>query len=222
MVEALFAFRSGNSLLHKANAGAKIIFLFAFSFFVFWGSPQSAQEIFSRPIVVRIALCFAISAALFFLAGANWKSLLHLRFVFVIGAMVTAVKMIGAPDGVLADGAASGLLYTVRFFVSALAAQCVFETTSMVQIQESLRLPTIAALAINFIPQIFSEWQKIKLAARARTNAKYGAGKQGGPCGKRRANLFAAAALFLFELEALFLCMLQKAETTRKAVENRS
>lgn len=209
MVAALFSYRRGASPLHKANAGAKIIFLFAFSVFVFWGTPQGAQEIFSRPVAFRLALCFAASAALFFLAGANFKSLCRLRFVFIIGAMVTAVKMIGSSGDALADGAASGFLYTARFFVSTLAAQCVFETTSMVQIQESLRLPTLVALAINFIPQIFNEWEKIKLAARARTSAR------------TRGKAFAAAALFLYELEALLLAMLQKAETTRKAVANR-
>ena len=210
MVAALFSYRRGASPLHKANAGAKIIFLFAFSVFVFWGTPQGAQEIFSRPLAARLAFCFAASAAMFFLAGANFKSLAALRFVFVIGAMVTAVKMIGSGAGALKDAAASGFLYTARFFVSTLAAQCVFETTSMVQIQETLRLPLVVSLAINFIPQIFSEWEKIKLAARARTSAK------------RRKSVVGAAILFLYELQALLLAMLQKAETTRKAVANRS
>lgn len=209
MVAALFSYRPGSSLLHKANAGAKIIFLFAFSVFVFWGNPQSAEEILSPLMVARTALCFVASAALFFLSGANWKSLSALRFVFAIGAMVTALKILGLPLEQLADGAAYGLLYTERFFISALAAQCVFETTTMVQIQESLRLPLVVALAINFIPQIFSEWEKVKLASRARTSLS------------ARKNPIKACALFLLGLQALLLVMLQKAETTRRAVANR-
>ena len=210
MVAALFSYRRGSSLLHKANAGAKIIFLFAFSVFVFWGrTPDTAKEIFCAASIARTAICFAASAALFFLAGANWKSLLRLRFVLYIGLMVTALKIIGTPAASWADGAAYGLLYTARFLASALAAQCVFETTTMVQIQEALRLPLVVTLTINFIPQIFGEWEKIKLAARARTSPN------------ARKNPAKACALFLSQLQALLLVMLQKAETTRRAVANR-
>ena len=143
------------------------------------------------------------------MAGANWKSLFALRYVFVFGLLVTLAKIIGASAESLPFASASGLLYTARFFISALAAQCVFETTTMVQIQEALRLPLVAVLAINFIPQIFSEWEKIKLAARARV-----------PKAARK-NPIRACALFVSQLEALLLSMLQKAETTRKAVANR-
>lgn len=210
MVAALFSYRRGSSLLHKANAGFKIIFLFAFSLFVFWGkAPDTAKEIFCASTIVRTAICLAASAAMFFLAGANWKSLLGLRFVIYIGLMMTALKIIATPADSWADGAAYGLLYTARFLTSALAAQCVFETTTMVQIQDALHLPLVVTLCINFIPQIFSEWEKIKLAARARTNAK------------TQKNPAKACALFLGQLQALLFVMLQKAETTRRAVANR-
>ena len=198
---ALFSYRRGGTPLHKAPALLKMIFLFALSFFVFWESPRTAA--------LRCALSFAASAALFFLSGANWKGLLKLRFVFYIGLMVFALKIIGTPAAAWADSAAYALLYTARFFVSALAAQCVFEATTMLQMQEALRLPLVVTLSINFIPQIFSEWQKIKLAARSRTSAR------------RRKSLFGAASLALFELQALLFVMLEKAETKRKALENR-
>lgn len=210
MVAALFSYRRGSSLLHKANAGLKIIFLFAFSAFVFWGrAPDTAKEIFCAPIIARTAICFAASAALFFLAGANWKSLAALRFVLYIGLMLASLKIIATPAASWADGAAYALLYTARFLTSALAAQCVFETTTMVQVQDSLRLPFFVTLSINFIPQIFSEWEKIKLASRSRV-PKTALKKP-----------IKACALFLRQLQALLLAMLQKAETTRKAVANR-
>ena len=198
---ALFSYRKGGSPLHKAPALLKMIFLFALNFFVFWESPRTAA--------LRCALAFLASAALFFLSGANWKGLLKLRFVLYIGLMVFALKIIGTPAAAWTDSAAYALLYTARFFVSALAAQCVFETTTMLQMQEALRLPLVVTLAINFIPQIFSEWQKIKLAARSRTSAR------------RRKSLFGAASLALFEMQALLFVMLEKAETKRKALENR-
>lgn len=198
---ALFSYRRGTSPLHKAPAFLKMIFLFALNFFVFWESPRTAA--------LRCALAFLASAALFFLSGANWKGLLKLRFVLYIGLMVFALKIIGSPAASWAESAAYALLYTARFFVSALAAQCVFETTTMLQMQEALRLPLVVTLAINFIPQIFSDWQKIKLAARSRTSAH------------RRKSLFGAASIALFELQALLFVMLEKAETKRKALENR-
>lgn len=198
---ALFSYRRGTSPLHKAPALLKMIFLFALNFFVFWESPRTAA--------LRCALSFAASASLFFLSGANWKGLLKLRFVFYIGLMVFALKTIGSSAASWADSAAYALLYTARFFVSALAAQCVFETTTMLQMQEALRLPLVVTLAINFIPQIFSEWQKIKLAARSRSSAR------------RRKSIFGAASMALFELQALLFVMLEKAETKRKALENR-
>lgn len=198
---ALFSYRRGTSPLHKAPALLKMIFLFALNFFVFWESPRTAA--------LRCALSFAASASLFFLSGANWKGLLKLRFVLYIGLMVFALKIIGSPAASWTDNAAYALLYTARFFVSALAAQCVFETTTMLQMQEALRLPLVVTLAINFIPQIFSEWQKIKLAARSRTSAR------------RRKSIFGAASIALFEMQALLFVMLEKAETKRKALENR-
>ena len=198
---ALFSYRRGTSPLHKAPSLLKMIFLFALNFFVFWESPRTAA--------LRCALSFAASASLFFLSGANWKGLLKLRFVFYVGLMVFALKIIGTPAAAWAGSAAYALLYTARFFVSALAAQCVFETTTMLQMQEALRLPLVVTLAINFIPQIFSEWQKIKLAARSRTSAR------------RRKSIFGAASIALFEMQALLFVMLEKAETKRKALENR-
>ncbi len=198
---ALFSYKRGTSPLHKAPSLLKMIFLFALNFFVFWESPRTAA--------LRCALSFAASASLFFLSGANWKGLLKLRFVLYIGLMVFALKIIGSPAASWAGSAAYALLYTARFFVSALAAQCVFETTTMLQMQEALRLPLVVTLSINFIPQIFSEWQKIKLAARSRTSAR------------RRKSIFGAASIALFEMQALLFVMLEKAETKRKALENR-
>ena len=83
----------------------------------------------------------------------------------------------------------------------------VFETTSMIQIQDSLHLPRIIALSINFIPQIFYEWNKIRLASRARRT--------------KTKNPIKKVAAFLYELESLFFVMLNKAENVRRAVENR-
>ena len=200
----LFSYRRGNSVMHRINAGIKILFLIAFSFFVFW-NPLSNQNdsLVNKTVLINLSVCFLISWICFFLAGANWKSLVLLRFVFVIGLLVTVLKMTDS----VKEGLVYGLLYTVRFFTTAFLAQTVFETTSMIQIQDSLHLPRIIILSINFIPQIFYEWNNIKLASKARR-----------PGTK---NPIKIARAFLFELQALFLTMLSKAEGVRKAVCNR-
>ena len=154
----LFSYRRGNSVMHRINAGIKILFLIAFSFFVFW-NPSSNQDdsLVNKTVLINLSVCFLISWICFFLAGANWKSLVLLRFVFVIGLLVTVLKMTDS----VKDGLAYGLLYTARFFTTAFLAQTVFETTSMIQIQDSLHLPRIITISINFIPQIFFEWNNL-------------------------------------------------------------
>lgn len=197
----LFSYRRGNSIMHRINAGVKVLFLVAFSIVVFWGN--SSGEWVSKTELIVLGACFCISWICFFLAGANWKGLLCLRFVFVIGILVTVLKMTDSPK----QGLVYGLVYTARFFTTAFLAQTVFETTSMIQIQDSLHLPRIIALSINFIPQIFYEWNKIRLASRARRT--------------KTKNPIKKAAAFLYELESLFFVMLNKAENVRRAVENR-
>lgn len=200
----LFSYRRGNSVMHRINAGIKILFLIAFTFFVFW-NPSSNQDdsLVNKTVLINLSVCFLISWVCFFLAGANWKSLVLLRFVFVIGLLVTVLKMTDS----VKDGLVYGLVYTARFFTTAFLAQTVFETTSMIQIQDSLHLPRIIALSINFIPQIFYEWNKTRLASRVRRT--------------KTKNPIKKAAAFLYELESLFFVMLNKAENVRRAVENR-
>ncbi|MBO7637702.1 MAG: energy-coupling factor transporter transmembrane protein EcfT [Treponema sp.] len=193
MEVSLFSYRRGNSPMHRINAGVKLVFLIAFSFFVFYNDSW-----------IFLTVCLCLSWICFFLAGANWRGLLSLRFVFVIGLFLTLFKM---TDSVRL-GLEYGLVYTSRFFISAFMAQTVFETTTILEIKDSLHLPNVIALAINFIPQIFHEWKKIRLASRARR--------------PKTKNIVRNISAFLFELQALFLTMLSKAENVRRALENRS
>ena len=193
MEVSLFSYRRGKSPMHRINAGIKLVFLIAFSFFVFY-----------KKSWIFLAFCLCISWICFFLAGANWRSLLSLRFVFVIGLLLTLFKMTDS----VRQGLEYGLLYTSRFFISAFMAQTVFETTTILEIKDSLHLPKIITLTINFIPQIFYEWNKIRLASKARR--------------PKTKNIVRNVSAFLFELQALFLTMLDKAENVRRALENRS
>jgi biotin transport system permease protein len=68
----------------------------------------------------------------------------------------------------------------------------------------------VISLAINFIPQIFETWNRVNLAARARSVSR------------KRKNLHTVITTAYLELQALFSCLLYQAETTRQAVLNRS
>ena len=124
-----------------------------------------------------------------------------------------------------ADRVLDALLYIYRFFMSALSALIFFETTSPLQIKAAFEqiqnvlakiFPPLKrinpamtlALAINFIPEIFSAWMRISRAAKARR-----------PEGKGAA--FFIGGLYA-QLAALLSCLISYAETTRRAIVNRS
>lgn len=221
MALSLFAYRRGNSVLHSIPPIAKLTFLFVLCIFTYKGGMSVSWEaLFSLEIIVKISICFFVSLALFFLSGANWNSLKQLKFVFVIGGFVTLVKLIHFPFWFDKDSLAYGILYTVRFFITSLAAQVIFETTSPLQIQDALELvqngiskiipqvkkwdPALTiSLAINFIPEIFETWNKVELAINARTQ-------------KRR-----KIEVMIQKFSTFFSCLLDKAETKRMAVLNR-
>ena len=116
------------------------------------------------------------------------------------------------------------LLYIYRFFMASLSALIFFQTTSPLevrkafeQLQEAIAKifpplkrinPALTiALAINFIPEIFSAWGKISRAAKARR-----------PQGKGGA--FIVGGIYA-QLAALLSCLIRYAETTRRALANR-
>ena len=268
MAVKLFAYRRGSSVLHRTPALVKLVLLMALCIATFSGgsSLQATQKTplpaagslinaQSISLIIRVAICLFVSFIAFLLSGAHKESLKQVRFVVVIGLLVTVFDLLyfqfgtTAPSATASTGAINGdaqnsmiimilpffginllglydgLLYTVRFFITALAAQVVFETTSALEIQDAFEsLQTIAAkiipplrkwnpafvisLAINFIPEVFETWNKVNLAARARTKDSHA----------RKNTIF----ILYQELLALFSCLLHFAEMKRQAILNRS
>lgn len=240
MAVKLFAYRRGNSILHKTPALLKLAVLMTLCIVTFSGAS-----------VVRIGICLLISVIVFILSGAHKESLKQISFVAVIGTVITIFDMLyfqfsnstvaNATEniimvlpffGINMNGLYDGLLYTVRFFITALAAQVVFETTSSLEIQDAFEaVQNVAAkiipplkkwnpafvisLTINFIPEVFETWNKVNLAARARTNSS-GKNRKGSR-GKSNTIL-----IMYQELLALFSCLLHFAEMKRQAILNRS
>ena len=206
----LFAYRRGNTPLHRFPAALKILFLIILCIVTFAGGMYDTLESVLKPsLLILTVLCLAMTLALFFASGCSRTSFKPVRFVLIIGALMILFRVFNQP---LKDAFAAGLLYTVRFLITAVAAQIVFETTSPLEIKESLgkSAPALAvALAINFIPQVFATWERVHTAALARTP-------------KNKKGLIRSIHIVYCEIQAFFSCLLYQAEIKRKALLNRS
>ena len=221
---AIFSYRNENSIVHKIPCGIKIILMLFVTLRTFSNSPLwFKNENFIQYIPwLRTFFYFLLTAVFFFLAKTPFKSLIRLRFLLWIAILFSSVSILSKNYSALL----SDLLYTFRFFVTALFSLIVFETTSKLEIMDTLCgvenkickiIPSfkklnsamLISITITFIPEIFSEWNKICTAATARSKLN----KKGKP--KFSINSVNA------QITALFLNMLQYAEEVRRAVTNR-
>lgn len=242
----LFSYKNSNSILHKTPVLIKLFLMIIICIFTFKGKfDSSVSEILSLNVIIRTSICFFISILAFVLSKAKLKTILQLKFVFILGFVITLFKMFRFTQylsqeelqtgyfinflsfmTIDVNGFASGILYTIRFFITTLFAQVIFETTSVLEIKEALEslenilakifppikklnLALIISLSINFIPQIFSTWNKVKTASKARSNTK-------------NQTLVTIVKTSLQELQTLLSCLLYQAETKRQALINRS
>lgn len=207
---ALFSYRHCDSLVHRIPAWIKLLLLTAVTLGIF-----SVE-------IAGVGMFFAATVVFFFLAKTPFSSLIRLRFILWLTLCMALISILcRQPEMLRSDG-----LYIARFFTTALFALVVFETTSKIQIMDTLSaienlickvLPPfrklhfalILSITITFIPEIFSQWNKITMAAASRTplNKK----------GKRPQTLASLNA----QLTALFMNLLQYAEQVRRAVANR-
>ena len=205
----LFAYRRGSTPLHRLNAGLKILFLITLCIVTFAGGMyDTLDSVLKSSIIIRTLLCLAVTIVLFATSGRSRTSFKPVKFVLIIGALMILFRVFNQS---LPDALAAGLLYTIRFLITAIAAQIVFETTSPLEIKESFGKsnPALAlALAINFIPQVFATWNQVHTAAQARTLNKKG--------------LLRTIPIVYCEIQAFFSCLLYQAEIKRKALLNRS
>lgn len=208
----LFSYRKGNSFFHKLSPHIKLWLELLFCVFVFL--PDEYFFAINEFVSIKLAISFLICVAAFFLSGRNFAAFKPLGYVLILGAIA-----------IFGNGIRFAINYTLKFLFTAFLSQVVFMTTSSLQMKSALEdaqdfiariFPPIKKanpaliifLAISFIPQIFQTWNKIKLAARARS------------CDKKRYRNFLRNILSQFE--ALFSCLLFYAETKRKVLLNRS
>lgn len=221
---AIFSYRNEDSAVHRIPCGIKLILMLFVTLRTFSNSTFGfSGENFSRFIPwIRTSFYFLAAIIFFFLAKTPFKSLLRLKFLLWIAILFSSVSILSKNYSALF----SDLLYTFRFFVTALFSLVVFETTSRLQIIETLcglenkicriipsfkklNFAMLISITITFIPAIFSEWNKICTAAAARSKISRK--------GKIKFSISSASA----QITALFLNMLQYAEEVRRAVTNR-
>ncbi len=221
---AIFSYRNENSIIHKIPCGIKIVLMLFVTLRTFCNSTLwlKNENLIQYIPWIRTFFYFLFTAVFFFLAKTPFKSLIRLRFLLWIAVLFSSVSVVSQNYNALF----SDLLYTFRFFVTAMFSLIVFETTSRLEIMDTLCgvenkicriIPSfkklnsamLISITITFIPEIFSEWNKIRTAATARSklNKK----------GRTKFSINSANA----QITALFLNMLQYAEEVRRAVTNR-
>lgn len=234
----LFSYRHSDSLVHKIPAWVKLLVLMIVTLRIFSNATFGLEEITGGTECIkwaRTGFYFLITMFFFFAARTPFRSLFRLRFILWLGLCMVIVSLCSVrvveENGAYFYSLNTQMLkddgiYIARFFTTALLALVVFETTSKIQIMDTLssienavckvipsfkklHLALILSITITFIPEIFSSWNRINMAAAARTplNRK----------GRRSFSLNSLNAQFT----ALFMNMLQYAEQVRRAVENR-
>lgn len=211
MVVSLFSYRRGNSILHRTPALVKLGILFVLCIVTFL-----------EPVLWwKSALCALAAAILFALGGFWWPALRQMKFVLILGGLLTVFRMFqldftAAPYiRFVYDEMIAGIYWTIHFFITTWTAQTIFETTSSLEIQEAFektlggKAALVLGLAITFIPLVFQTWTKVHLASQARS-----------PRGKH--SIAQTVRNLTMELEAFFSCVIQQAMTVQKAVSNRS
>lgn len=235
---ALFSYRNIDSPIHRMPAWLKLLLLCAVTFRTFSNALYSISATQLIPYIpwIRTGVYFIFSAVFFFLAKTPFASLKRLTFILWLGFFMALISLCSVKielaeknntvifntTALLNDG-----LYIFRFFTTALFSLVIFETTSRLEIMDALsaiesklaklipavkkiRLALILSIAITFIPEIFNCWNKVSMAAAARSKMKKN--------GKRKITLHIMNA----QLTAFFFNMLDYAEKVRRAICNRT
>ena len=227
---AIFSYRNGNSFLHRIPALIKILLLVAICFAAFCGenSFSTLDDFFSGKSFVCLCSCGILLFVLHVLSGFRLSSLIKMKFVIFYSLFIFIFRSWKfCDDGILCwdvEGLWFCGLYTVRFFVVAFSSELVYETTSLLEIKSALedvenffariipplkkaRFSFLLALAMNFIPEIFALWSRVRIASRSRSQKKI--------------NLIRFVQVINKETECLFSCLIRSGENKRKAILNR-
>ena len=235
MAMSFLVYRREESLIHKLPAQLKIMLLFFISIRVFSSSESFLFKSFNddflfinTAIFFRTLFYFILTVSFFICAKTPFLHLSNLLFVPIIGGFVLLFRCVDFfPLQIIFSEIPGGILYIVHFFITTLMAMIIFETTSQMEILESMEsilrfltkkipllkgwnFPLLIVLAINFIPQIFFVWEQVGLAVKARTFRK------------NRYNFILKLKNLIAQFSGVISCMLHRSDEIRKAIVSRS
>lgn len=197
MNKGLFSYNNKKSPLHKIPALIKIVFTCGFCFFVF-----------SKFSITKILVSGIVALFLWLLSKSGFQAFRKLKLVLILGLIFTIFKGLSLKSSFFDfQLAKEGLIYGYNFFITTFVALILFETTTMLEIQNDFmkipvlnktKFPMILAITISFFPEIFTTWEEVSLAAKSRKNKN-----------------------LVSQFSALISCMLQKADIKRKALLSR-
>ncbi|MDR3122160.1 MAG: energy-coupling factor transporter transmembrane protein EcfT [Treponema sp.] len=162
-----YAYRPGNSFLHRLGGGWKLLALFLISTLAFaLGLPVLAA---GTVLVIVGSLA----------AGMRpWELLRGVKPLLLMALLVTLCRSLGTDSErpVFFDrrGCAEGLLFGWGIVLAFCAASLFFSITTMTEIKDALdklrfkRLSLGLALMLGFLPRFFAVWEAAELAYRAR------------------------------------------------------
>jgi energy-coupling factor transporter transmembrane protein EcfT len=197
LIQGLFSYNNKKSPLHKIPALIKIVFTCGFCFFVF-----------SKFSITKILISGIMALFLWLLSKSGFQAFRKLKLVLILGLIFTIFKGLSLKSPFFDfQLAKEGLIYGYNFFITTFVALILFETTTMLEIQNDFmkipvlnktKFPMILAITISFFPEIFTTWEEVSLAAKSRKNKN-----------------------LVSQFSALISCMLQKADIKRKALLSR-
>lgn len=149
-----------------------------------------------------------VALFLWLLSKSGFQAFIKLKLVLILGLVFTIFKGLSLKSPFFDfQLAKEGLIYGYNFFITTFVALILFETTTMLEIQNDFmkipvlnktKFPMVLAITISFFPEIFTTWEEVSLAAKSRKNKN-----------------------LVSQFSALISCMIQKADIKRKALLSR-
>ncbi|GHU13512.1 hypothetical protein FACS1894161_3550 [Spirochaetia bacterium] len=184
LIRTPWSYRPGNSVLHRAPAGLKLLGLLAISAAVFAFGPR----VFAAAAVLLVI--FSLFSGI-----KPWELLRGSRTLLLMIVLILVFRSVHLDDGMRngaifprfdTDGVLEALVFGGGILVSFSAGALLFSVTTMTELADSIgaverglfrlkhpRLGLALSLMLGFLPRFFEIWETANLAWKAR------AGKRG-------------------------------------------
>ena len=207
-MQSLFSYTKGNSIIHRAPAGLKLLLLLVIPITLYLTPIQVCLAFI--PVLFAVALVARIEFGLF---------LKDLRPIVIYSVMILTIDvlsyLISSKNGNIITQ--TSLFMILRLLCAIEAVSIFFRTTSIYETTDCLQriegfltfgksklvVSSMLSLFLSFLPQIFATWKDLELAYKAR-------GGRRGP------------AKIITLMPRLISASIKKADTTFLALLNRS